>query len=78
MVKQVHPTTGDSTLAMAGKCGASEAVKSAVVDGYPEVLAGATLVQAIEGEWGVCAVKHIMSADPEVSVYCVCMCTCTC
>ena len=53
---------------MAGKSGASEAVKRMLVEGCREVLEGATLVQAIEGSWGAHAVGCIIAADPEVSV----------
>ena len=71
-VKEAHPTTGDSTLAVALKRGASEAVKSMVMDAYPEVLEGVTLVEAIEGGWGGSAAKHILAADPEVCIVQVC------
>ena len=65
----MHAITGDSVLAIAGKHGATEAVKRILLDaGYPEVLEGVTLWQAIEGDLGVCAVERIMASDPEVCI----------
>ena len=59
--------SGFLPLHLAGRRGASEAVKSILFRAWPSVIEGASLQEAIQGNWGCSAVEAMVRAHPEMA-----------